>query len=518
MPAPIVTALIDPTWQLYSHGQTISYSFLSTLPADYPSASLTDQQKWLTGFASFSPAQRLAVRKIFDMIESITTLRFVEGADSGTPEIRFGNTAQTTSGAVNYRVELSNPLTGLPQPINDVFMSTRQLGSSLPVNQDTTSTVLGNYGFVTLMHEIEHALGIKHPDDALRIGAFTDPLITRANAVIANGDAKYSTGIHGITPLAYDVAALRALYGSNASFAGGNDTYTLNPGSPLNQLDLSGLQQNEIFVDQRRTLWDAGGIDTLVASRYTTGVKLSLIEGSFSSLGANANLLSIAFDTVIENAIGGSGNDHITGNDTANTLKGGDGVDILNGLGGIDILEGGIGKDTLDGGDQDDTLDGGENDDTLKGGAGTDTYKFTGSWGKDTIIDSDGLGKIEIDGAVLPTGAARAIPQSGKQGWMLDTPSGPLVLQIIDAADGSKSLWINKLVGNKVDSANRITINNNFDLAAVGALDEVDAALTQCKHTSTVQNNYKKWSCLRMYLKGCRSKRRKNLSAEEVRA
>jgi hypothetical protein len=55
--------------------------------------------------------------------------------------------------------------------------------------------------------------------------------------------------------------------------------------------------------------------------------------------------ISIAYNTVIENAVGGPMRDYIVGNDAANHLYGGGGDDVLNGLGGADTLTGGTGAD-----------------------------------------------------------------------------------------------------------------------------------------------------------------------------
>ena len=55
---------------------------------------------------------------------------------------------------------------------------------------------------------------------------------------------------------------------------------------------------------------------------------------------------TIAHNVVIENAIGGGGDDIITGNDAANHLEGG---------GGNDFIDGGLGADTMTGGAGDDT-------------------------------------------------------------------------------------------------------------------------------------------------------------------
>jgi len=40
--------------------------------------------------------------------------------------------------------------------------------------------------------------------------------------------------------------------------------------------------------------------------------------------------------------------------------------------------------------------------DTLEGGAGGDTYNFNGSFGNDTVLDTDGLGTLKFDGVAMP--------------------------------------------------------------------------------------------------------------------
>jgi Ca2+-binding RTX toxin-like protein len=60
--------------------------------------------------------------------------------------------------------------------------------------------------------------------------------------------------------------------------------------------------------------------------------------------------IAVAYGAVIENAVGGSGNDWLTGNAANNFLRGGAGQDKLNGDEGDDILQGGAGDDLLNGG------------------------------------------------------------------------------------------------------------------------------------------------------------------------
>ena len=72
-------------------------------------------------------------------------------------------------------------------------------------------------------------------------------------------------------------------------------------------------------------------------------------------------------DSDVENVLGGSGNDVLTGDEESNVLTGNAGNDTLSGRGGTD---------TLLGGDGDDVLDGGPGNDSLDGGAGTDVIDF----------------------------------------------------------------------------------------------------------------------------------------------
>ncbi|MGE0200767.1 MAG: S8 family serine peptidase [Candidatus Melainabacteria bacterium] len=93
----------------------------------------------------------------------------------------------------------------------------------------------------------------------------------------------------------------------------------------------------------RRTLSDASGTDTINAAAVTGNSIINLNAGQDSTIAGNT--VHINNGTQIENAIGGDGNDVITGNSAANTLVGGRGNDTLDGGGGIDTLIGGKGDD-----------------------------------------------------------------------------------------------------------------------------------------------------------------------------
>lgn len=222
----------------------------------------------------------------------------------------------------------------------DIWISTSTL-------EDSTSWAAGEYNYQALMHEIGHALGLKHSfedspvlpaslDNRLyTIMSYTDPVKdTYPSAGDVNGSYGWiSYYISPETPMVLDIAAIQYLYGANMNYKTGNDTYTFDPADPF-------------FM----TIWDAGGTDTISAANFSQPCEIDLRPGQYSSLryappkdtgGVTVTYdgtdnLGIAYDCFIENAIGGSGKDVLTGNSLNNALTGGGGNDTLDGDTGID--------------------------------------------------------------------------------------------------------------------------------------------------------------------------------------
>ena len=122
--------------------------------------------------------------------------------------------------------------------------------------------------------------------------------------------------------------------------------------------------------------------------------------GGSSSGSAMGNDDEIGSDSLvnIENVIGGSSNDLISGDNGANNLSGGPGNDTISGLGGNDTVEGGDGDDVLSGGGGNDSVVGGNGNDVFDAGTdgGNDTY--TGGTGSDVVSYESSPNPVSING------------------------------------------------------------------------------------------------------------------------
>jgi len=158
------------------------------------------------------------------------------------------------------------------------------------------------------------------------------------------------------------------------------------------------------------TVFGNSGVDTMDFSSFQTGVFFSLdLAGQFQNVGSGnitgAGVVGYFAEVSVENLIGSSRNDSLTGDGNANLLEGNKGVDTLIGgdgndtidggqngdsiVGGLgsDVLIGGTGKDRIEGNKGGDTLDGGSSNDFLRGGSGSDVFVFADGYGQDKIRD-----------------------------------------------------------------------------------------------------------------------------------
>jgi serralysin len=313
---------------------------------------------------------------------------------NGTGDIRLGQSNDANPTAYAYYPNNNGNGNG-----GDVWFGTAE---------DYTNPVMGSYSYHTHIHELGHAMGLKHSQE---LGGVSNVAVPSSKDAIEWTVMSYRSFVGGPTNgytygtwdapttfMIYDIQALQTMYGAYYGSNSGNTVYSWS--DTTGQTFINGISQgtpggNKVFM----TIWDGGGIDTYDMSNYAGGVSINLAPGSSSitseaqraQLGSgnqaqgtvyNALLFQGNLASIIENAIGGAGDDTINGNQVDNVLTGNGGADTLSGADGNDTLNGGSGDDSLKGGAGADTLLGGLDNDTLKGGGGADV--LDGGSGVDT--------------------------------------------------------------------------------------------------------------------------------------
>ena len=298
------------------------------------------------GFKAFTAVQQAATTSILNMYSAVANLTFTQ-------------IAETSTQSADLRYAESN----LPITAWGYYPTSSPEGGDAWFNNSTgmyNNPVVGNYAWLTIMHETGHLVGLKHPQDVTgSFGATPANVDSLEYSVMSYRSYTGASTTQGLTNatwsfpttlMMYDIAALQYMYGANYSTNSGDTVYKWSPST--GQEFINGVAQaapggNTIFM----TVWDGGGNDTYDFSNYTTNLSINLQPGAWTTtstaqlanLGAghtaigniaNAYLYNNNPASLIENAVGGSGNDTIIGNAANNVLTGGAGNDYLDGVSG----------------------------------------------------------------------------------------------------------------------------------------------------------------------------------------
>jgi serralysin len=409
-------------------GLSITYSF-PTAGSDY--GFYFGDTSPTNGFQALTAGQQTAARYAFGLIAEYSSLTFTErtGTNAASATIRLAGSATPSTSYAYYPGVFSRD--------GDVWFG----------NIRNDPTLKGSYAFSTYLHEIGHALGLKHghQDDGTHgvlpaaHNSTEWSVMTYMSYIGASGSSyENAVGSGNQTYMINDIAALQYTYGANFTTRAGNTTYSWNPATGEMLIDGAGQgasTSNKIYA----AIWDGNGTDTYDLSNYTTNLAIDLRPGEWSIFDAaqladigsgqvargniaNAHMyLNSDTRSLIENATGGTGHDTLRGNAAANTLTGGNGNDTLQGDGGNDTLLGGGGTDIA-------VFSGQAGDYVLSLIAGN-TYQIVGPDGTDTLTDIE----------QLKFGAAAAVPIESvpcfATGTRITVPGGTVAVEQLRIGD-----------------------------------------------------------------------------------
>ncbi|MEX3016815.1 M10 family metallopeptidase, partial [Gymnodinialimonas hymeniacidonis] len=371
---------------------TVTWAFRETQGTNSPGIPAGGENP--ESFQQFTAIQQAAFLEIIALAEGVSGLTLNQVTDGGD---NFSDSAEILIAAYNTS-DNSGGYAWLPS--GPSFPEGGDIWINEAGGSSDTSVPIGSYSYYTLLHELGHALGLSHP--AL-YNAGSGGFISYDGSAIWQEDSVQFTVMSyfdesftgasgpGGLPARYpdtfmlmDILALQSLYGADLGYNSENTTYGYNATHANTAYDFT------FNRDPFLTIWDGAGVDTIDVSAYGGAQKVSLEDGTFSDVLGYTGTLAIAIGAVIENAIGGAGDDTIMGNSVANSLEGGAGADSIVGGDGADSLRGGSGNDTLLGGLADDFIFGDDGDDVVRGGAGDD--QLYGLAGDDTLDVGEGTG------------------------------------------------------------------------------------------------------------------------------
>ncbi len=309
---------------LGSSDRILFYSFPNHQPSYIPLS--------IYGWSPASNEIALASREIFEKLGSILDVNFEEKQGSeGTNNLVIAESIQPSTAGYSF---FPNNFYELG---SDVFMS-REHNSPFYISENIT-----NYDYEILLHEIGHALGLKHPFAA-----------DGSNASVLSGleDKTYFTAMsYDESSAAYsgefrplDLMALTKFYGVSPLYNAKNDTYNFN--------SFSGT-----FIV------DGGGVDKIDAASSSDNIYIDLRPGGHSYKGSksnfitDANQLTISHGTRIEDVTTGSGDDYIIGNELSNSIITSSGNDKIFSSEGSDTVNSGSGIDIVDFSEDQNSLD-----------------------------------------------------------------------------------------------------------------------------------------------------------------
>ena len=367
---PWIDGLVDGyRWGISPENPAVGYTFISDTRS-LPQGEFGGYPSW-----GWSDEERSLMERSMKVIEDVCALEFKDRGDDNDDnvEIWYYNLGRRDS-ANTYGFAYS--------PGSDSDEGLVAVNWSVYQNNDGSfkeSIAPGSFYGITFLHELSHAVGLKHPHDRGLLGQPRFPgLNKKSNEFEDSGE--FGQNAHPWTQLSYvdkdaenglvpdriesygflktpgalDIATLQWMYGINKQTAQGNNVYRL----PTQNQEGTGWH----------SIWDTGGVDRIDGSKARSPVTIDLRNASLDLSehaggypsrveGINGGF-TIAHDwngrrlettpglCVIEKATGGKSDDLLIGNDADNTLRGKAGDDVLYaGRGGKNRSFGGQGQD-----------------------------------------------------------------------------------------------------------------------------------------------------------------------------
>lgn len=271
-----IDALLDqgPDWNYVTpYSNTILYTF----------SVATGNESGQTGQVAFSSSQRLHTVEAFRYLSQLTGINFVETSDGNAAQVHLANTnithsAQTT-GLCSWQAGYNYIGTTVTSYSAEAYIYL----DNVEFRQQNANLAPGGEGYETLLHELGHMLGLKHPFEAVTGNSTTLPSWQdKKEATLMS--YSWSTGAYSQFSQ-YDVAALMWLYGGDG-LAG-----KLGATSNARYLVGTNIADNLVGTAYDDTLRGDGGDDVINGGLGNDTAHYSKVRSSYLITASGSELI-----------------------------------------------------------------------------------------------------------------------------------------------------------------------------------------------------------------------------------
>jgi len=377
----------------------VTFSFPTSLPTQDQNIPGFTGPNTNASFTPFTSAEQAQAIKALSEWASASQIVFVQVAP-GQGDINFSNidfsklATPSTDAGVGY-----NPFGEWNDYSRPYFTTDLSYSGNVFMNSEYQNSD-GTVSYATLLHEVGHAIGLKHPtqmDDDSGTGIDEDNVLATDTSGPYEGNVDPSITIMStaidennaddIHLGSLDLIAAASIYGSPGTGV---------PGTPTGSGEVITDTISGGVTTFTTSTWDSStetgtqtnsSADTISGSNSVSSWTWDPATQTMTQTGTNATTDVIHGTSVNDVIIAGSGNDSLFGLDGSNTL-----TSVANATtASVDTFYGGPNADTMDGGAGTNTFYAGAGTESMVGGTGTNTfydgtYDAFGSGGTDVMV------------------------------------------------------------------------------------------------------------------------------------